>query len=71
MSDANKLPNNLAVKAKTDAKAKKAAKVPPQDHEAIMEEALQRDQLAFDDSESESESESEDEDEPEMSDDDE
>ena len=71
LSDANKLPSNLAVKAKTEAKAKKAAKVDPKDHEAIMEEALQRDQLEFDDSESESESESEDDDEPETSDDDE
>ena len=44
------------------------------DHELIMEEAVQRDQLEFDkpDAESESEgSEDEDEDEPEMSDNDE
>ena len=71
LSAANKLPNNLAVKSKKEAKAKKAAKVDPKDHEAIMEEALQRDQLEFDKSDSESESKSEDDDEPEMSDDDE
>ena len=73
LSDENTLPSNLAKVAKKDAKAQKAGKVAADDHELIMEEALQRDKLEYDesDSESESDSEEEDEDEPEMSGDDE
>jgi hypothetical protein len=78
LSPDNKLPSGLAKAAKTDATKKKASKVAAADHELIMEEAVQRDQLEYDKSDTESESESEesededvDEDEPEMSEDDE
>ena len=77
LSDANKLPANMARKAKEAAARQKAAKVEAADHEAIMEEATRRDRLEYDedseeedeDSEEEDEPESE-EDEPEMSDED-
>ena len=73
LSSDNKLPPGLAKAAKTEAAKQKASKVAAADHELIMEEATQRDQLEYDksDAESESDSEEEDEDEPEMSDDDE
>ena len=73
LSSDNKLPAGLAKAAKTEAAKQKASKVAAADHELIMEEATQRDQLEYDksDAESESDSEEEDEDEPEMSDDDE
>ena len=71
LSDTNKLPGGLAKAVKRDATEQRAAKVDPEDHEAIMAEALKRDRLDYDESESESESEDEGEDEPETSEDEE
>ena len=79
LSDENRLPANMRKKAKEAATSKKAAKLDASEHEEIMEEQRQRDQLEYDGSDSEEEDE-EDEieqddeseaDEPEMSDEDE